>query len=260
MSRAAPSILTAAQVAAYERDGYLVLPGLISGEEAAALLQRLEDLILERLPRSPEIRLQVEPRLAEARLSGPALLSGLRKVERLAIDDAVFRRLSRDERLLDVARDLLGPDLKLFRDALMMKPAGHGSAKPYHQDSAYWRIEPRELGSFWIALDEAAPENGCMRVLPGSHRQGLVEHKRLADFQVEEDKLDTSNEVSVPLQPGDALFFHSMLLHATSPNRSKRPRRSMILSLMEAHSRWVGASEAKPEFPLLCGREYTGCV
>ena len=99
-----------------------------------------------------------------------------------------------------------------------------------------------------------------MRVLRGSHKWGELEHKHLGDFQVEEDKLDTSTEVIVPLQPGDALFFHSMLLHATSPNTSDKPRRAMIYSLMEAHSRWTGDPESKPEFPLLCGREYPGCV
>ena len=260
MSAETLSALTPEQVEQYHRDGYLVLRQLITPAEAGELLQRLEDLATGKLPLPSGINMQVEPVVQRGEAEAPSFLESLRKVERLAIEDDLFRRNSRDPRLLNIARDLLGPDLKLFRDALMMKPPHHGSAKPYHQDSVYWRIEPRELGSYWLALDEATPENGCMRVLRGSHQWGELEHKHLGDFQVEEDKLDTSTEVIVPLQPGDALFFHSMLLHATSPNTSDQPRRAMIYSLMEAHSRWTGDPQKKPEFPLLCGREYPGCV
>jgi phytanoyl-CoA hydroxylase len=156
-------------------------------------------------------------------------------------------------------QDLIGPDIKLFRDALMMKPPRHGSAKPYHQDSAYWQIDPPDLVSAWIALDDATLENGCMRVIPGSHRWGVVEHRHLQDYQVDEAALDTSTEVAVSLNAGGCLFFHSLLLHATAPNSSPYPRRSMIISVMSARSRYTGA-DPKPHFPLLRGREHAGAV
>jgi ectoine hydroxylase-related dioxygenase (phytanoyl-CoA dioxygenase family) len=152
----------------------------------------------------------------------------------------------------------LGPDIKLFRDALMMKPAHHGSAKPYHQDSAYWTIDPPDLASVWMALDNATLENGCMRVLPGSHAWGMMEHKHLEDFQVEEDRLDRSQEVAVPLKPGGCLVFHSLLLHATSPNTSDLSRRAMITSYMSAKSRFIG--DQKPDYMQICGHSYDGCV
>ena len=187
-------------------------------------------------------------------------LAAVRKVEQLVATDPLFGELARDPGILGVITSILGPDLKLFRDALMMKPAHHGSAKPYHQDSPYWPIEPPDLCSVWIALDEATVENGCMRVLPGSHRWGMLEHKHLEDYQVEEDRLDLSGEVSVPLAPGGALFFHSLLLHATSPNTSDRPRRAMVLSYMSARSRYTRDPATKPAYLLLQGREYPGCV
>ncbi|HTE19376.1 MAG TPA: phytanoyl-CoA dioxygenase family protein, partial [Armatimonadota bacterium] len=187
-------------------------------------------------------------------------LDSLRKVEALVENDSVFRSLASDPRLMGPITALLGPDIKLFRDALMMKPARHGSAKPYHQDSAYWAIDPPALCSAWIALDDATLENGCMRVLPGSHTWGVMEHKHLADFQVEEDRLDVSREVAVPLEAGGVLLFHSLLLHATNPNHSDRPRRGMICSYMSARSRYTGDPETKPPYLLLDGQEYEGAV
>ena len=252
--------LTAEQKKQYQEDGYLVFPELFAEADVARCLRRLEELVLERRPRPAEIRMQVEPVVerGEASASGP--LDALRKVECLVGNDDVFLALAKDPRLLGPVTDLLGPDIKLFRDALMMKPAHHGSAKPYHQDSAYWAIDPPDLCSAWIALDAATVENGCMRVLPGSHRWGVMEHKHLADFQVEEEQLDLSREVTVPLPPGGVLLFHSLLLHATSPNCSDFPRRAMIVSYMSARSRYTLPPETKPEYLLLQGREHPGAV
>jgi len=254
------SVLTPSQVSQYERDGYLVLPHLLTPEDARRLIDRVGDVVEERAPYDPRVAVQIEPGVRKGEAEAASFLASLRKVEKLCIYDEVFRELASDPRLMGVATDLLAPDIKLFRDALMMKPAHHGSKKPYHQDSAYWQIDPPELGSFWIALDEATLENGCMRVLPGSHRWGELEHTHRDDFQVDEEELDLSNEVAVPLPPGGALFFHSMLLHATSANESSRPRRAMIVSVMSAESRWTGDADRMPEFPLLHGREHPGCV
>jgi hypothetical protein len=269
--------LTPEQQSRYERDGYLVFDRLFAPAEVEGLLERLGEIIAAGDRRPPGIRLQVEPALQAAgmgewesgRAGDPVRSShspilpfshSLRKVEGLVENDDRFGALARDPRLIGIFSGLLGPDLKLFRDALMMKPPRHGSAKPYHQDSAYWAIDPPVLASVWLALDEATLENGCMRVLPESHRWGLLEHQHLDDFQVDETRLDTCGEVAVPLPPGGCLIFHSMLLHATSPNHSPTPRRSMIVSVMSAHSRWTGPPEKQPSFPLLAGQEYPGCV
>jgi ectoine hydroxylase-related dioxygenase (phytanoyl-CoA dioxygenase family) len=252
-------MVTPQQVEQYRRDGYLVFEELFRPEEVGALLRRLEELVLEQVPRPPGVRMQIEPAVQRGETAAPSPLEALRKVEGLVENDERFGALARDPRILDVMEALIGPDIKLFRDALMMKPPRHGSAKPYHQDSAYWSIDPPDLVSVWMALDDATLENGCMRVLPGSHTWGVVEHQHLADYQVDEEKLDTSGEVAVPLKAGGCLFFHSLLLHATAPNHSPHPRRSMIVSAMSARSRYTG-SGTKPDFPLLRGREHAGAV
>jgi len=254
-----PMSLTPQQIEQYRRDGYLVFEDLLRADEVKALLSCLEELVLERVPRPEGVRMQIEPAIRRGDAVAPSAMDALRKVEGLVEHVDAFVKLASDPRLLDVMQDLIGPDIKLFRDALMMKPPRHGSAKPYHQDSAYWQIDPPDLVSVWIALDDATLENGCMRVIPGSHQSGVMEHQHLQDYQVDETRLDTSNEVAVPLNAGGCLFFHSLLLHATAPNHSPYPRRSMIISAMSARSRYTGP-DPRPHFPLLRGREYAGAV
>jgi phytanoyl-CoA hydroxylase len=251
--------LTASQIEQYRRDGYLVFPELLSRGEVASLLSSLEELVLERVPRPEGVRMQIEPAIQRGEAAAPSPLDALRKVEGLVEHVDAFAKLAADPRVLDVMQDLVGPDIKLFRDALMMKPPRHGSAKPYHQDSAYWQIDPPDLVSAWIALDDATLENGCMRVIPGSHLGEIIEHQHLQDYQVDEAKLDTSREVAVPLDAGGCLFFHSRLLHATAPNHSPHARRSMIISAMSARSHYTGSGPT-PHFPLLRGREFAGAV
>jgi ectoine hydroxylase-related dioxygenase (phytanoyl-CoA dioxygenase family) len=252
-------VLTPPQIEQYHRDGFLVFEELFRPHEVAGLLSHLEDLVLKRVPCPEGIRMQVEPAVQRGEASAASPMERLRKVEGLVEHEEAFTRLAADSRVLDVMQDLIGPDIKLFRDALMMKPPRHGSAKPYHQDSAYWQIDPPDLVSVWMALDDATLENGCMRVIPGSHASGVLEHKHLQDYQVDEAELDTSHEVAVPLKSGGCLFFHSLLLHATAPNHSPHPRRSIIISAMSARSRYTGP-EPRPHFPLLRGREYPGAV
>lgn len=243
-----PKILSDAEIAAYRQDGYLAFDRLLTENEVEAILDRATKLAEN--PK-PGIRIQIEPRVARGEVEPPSKLDSIRKIEGLVEHDDLFLSLARHPLILGRVQDLVGTSLKMFRDALMMKPPHVGSEKPYHQDSAYWPIEPMDLCSAWIALDDAMPENGCMRVLPGSHRHGLIEHKHLRDFQVDESQLDLSNEVAVPLHRGGVLLFHSLLLHATSDNLSDKPRRAMIVSYMRGDSRFTGPPERTPNYLVL---------
>ena len=83
--------------------------------------------------------------------------------------DEVYRQLLYYEPLLDIAESLIGPNIQLFHDQALYKPARHGGEVPWHQDNGYWRCTPANLVSIWMALDDADEENGCMNVIPGSH-------------------------------------------------------------------------------------------
>ena len=238
-------LLSYVELAAYERDGYLAYDGLLPEFEIDALIGRM----LQRVEHPIEgVHIQMEPAAQRGEIQAYSKLDTIRKIEKLVEKDSLYLRLAKHPLILPRIQDILGERIRLFRDALMMKPARHGSAKPYHQDSAYWSITPTTLCSIWLALEDATPENGCMRVIPGSHREGPVEHQHLEDYMVTDDRIDYAREIAVPLKKGGVLFFHSMLLHATSPNTSEYSRRAMVVSYMGALHTWAGPPAEEPAF------------
>lgn len=243
----------------YDRNGYWVVHDVLHPDEVSALLERAREYTHGGRPPG-HIYMQTEPRVerGELRVEHPG--DAIRKIEGLVTNDDLFAALARHERILEVIEVLLGPDIKLFRDALMQKPPQVGSAKGMHQDSPYWPIEPMALCSVWLALDEATAENGCMTVLPGQHRRGPLPHVNVTDdYIIEEGMIDESDAVLVPLPPGGGLFFHSLLPHGTAPNHSTRWRRAMVLSYMSARSLYTGEGDG-PVYVHIQGRGYPGCV
>src|SRR5439155_10060136 len=110
----------------------------------------------------------------------------------------------------------------------LLKPPLVGSEKPWHQDMAYFGWSPPEkvLG-VWIALDPAMRENGCMQVIPGSNRAGPVPHVHARDCQIADERAEPERSLIVPLAPGGALFFTSLVHHGTPPNESPLRRRAL---------------------------------
>jgi phytanoyl-CoA hydroxylase len=155
--------------------------------------------------------------------------------------------------------------VKLFESQLFMKPPG-GVEKPYHQDSAYFTIEPMALVTCWSALDDVTVANGSMWVIPGSHLGGVVDHGEpwqigdRIDKRVPASAMDLASEVPMVMPAGSCSFHHSLLLHSSRPNRTNHSRRGFAVHYMTARSRWTNPSKPAPNYRLLRGREYPGCV
>ena len=135
--------------------------------EVKALHQRLEDIGNEVVP-FPAGYVQIEPLVESGRLAeDPVRFNNVRKIWNLTRYDELFKEYARHPAILDVVHSLIGPDLKIYVDQTLCKPPRVGSAKPPHQDSAYWtNIDPPNLVICWMALDDATEENGCMRFIP----------------------------------------------------------------------------------------------
>jgi len=202
---------------------------------------------------------QVEPEFAEAAKKDPNVAKLARKFSAVVERSVIFRKYLLKEKLVHIINDILGPDVLLFRDVLMMKPAKVGSKMPWHQDSNYWPIRPTDLCSVWTALDEATIENGCMRVVPGSHKFDLIPSKQTGTPFLMDEQVDVSKAVDVPLKPGSSLVFHSKLLHGSEPNRSDKPRRAFITSFMSAKSKQI-ENRFRMRYFLVSGRTHPGCV
>lgn len=129
--------------------------------------------------------------------------------------------------VLDVVEALIGPDILVYNVTYIIKEANTPTHVSWHQDLTYWGLDSDEQVSLWLALSDASVEAGCMRVIPGSHRQGRLNHitgekddnnvlfqnQRVAD-------IDESQALACPLRPGQASLHHGWLLHASAPNRT----------------------------------------
>lgn len=251
--------LTPKQLETYHQDGYLVVEDLVTPEELVALRERLREYT-HGGRENPGLIFQVEPRIQRGELKVAQWGDGIRKIDGLVQHDDRFRRLGTHPNLLSILEPILGPDIKMFRNSLLLKPPEIGSQKGWHQDSPYWPIEPMELCSCWFPLDDATPENGCMVVLPGWHKKGPMPHRAVTDdYVIVEDQIDPSQAVVCPMKAGSGLFFHSLLPHYTAPNRSDKWRRAIALSYMSAKSRYTGEGEGPVYFPIQ-GRTFPGCV
>lgn len=153
--------------------------------------------------------------------------------------DDTYGLLTKSHRMIDTADALLDGDAPVchFHSKLMQKEPKVGGAWEWHQDYGYWYknefLYPDQMISIMIAITEANKENGCMQVIKGTHKMGRIEHG-FAGEQVGASQhyvdlaLKTNELIYVELMPGDALIFHSNLLHRSEANLSDKARWSMI--------------------------------
>jgi ectoine hydroxylase-related dioxygenase (phytanoyl-CoA dioxygenase family) len=150
--------------------------------------------------------------------------------------DGIYGMFARCNRMVDAAEQILEDEAYHYHSKMIMKEAKVGGAWTWHQDYGYWYqngVLFPNLTSVMVAVDKASRENGCLQVIPGSHRLGRIEHvlsgdQAGADTDRVEHILERLDLVYCEMQPGDTLFFHSNLLHRSDRNLSEHPRWSMI--------------------------------
>jgi phytanoyl-CoA hydroxylase len=248
-----PQVLTPEQIEQYEELGYFVVENLFDPQEVREMLDECESILRGDFGELFKGAVQIDP-------GSTGEIKAERKVSAVVERSVTFRKHLLNDALVSRLQDILGPDILLFRDILMLKPALVGSKMPWHQDSNYWPIDPMELCSVWTALDPATSENGCMQVIPGSHKLGVIP-TRPGMPSLEDDQIDLAKAIEVPMAPGSSLFFHSLLLHGSEPNHSDKHRRAFITSFMSAHSRRTeGKGDTRQRYFLVSGQTYEGCV
>ena len=157
--------------------------------------------------------------------------------------DTWFLNVARIPEIVDMVEQLIGPDIALWNSSFFAKPARKGSRTPWHQDGRYWPIRPLATCSVWIAVDRSTTENGCLRVLPGSHRQrrlmahGINGAEGLSlPLELADSEYDESEARDIELEQGQVSLHDVFLAHGSEPNRSDRPRRGMTLRYMPTTS------------------------
>ena len=205
----------------YEEDGYIIIRNLFSKDEIEALSNKAHnDLQLDKAASSMD--------------------DGKGNAVRLSLwnhpGDGVYGMFARCKKQVDTVEELLGGEVYHYHSKMVLKDAKVGGAWAWHQDYGYWYqnglLFP-DLMSVMIAVDRATKENGCLQVIRGSHKMGRVNHilsgdQAGADLERVNEVLKVREKVYCEMEPGDALFFHCNLLHASDQNKSENSRWSMI--------------------------------
>jgi hypothetical protein len=201
----------------YERDGYVSSVDIIDADDAARHRLAMEN--------------------AEAKIGSLHYKTKVHTILRSPLQLATMPRV------LDIVERLIGPDILLYNVTYIVKEAGSKSHVSWHQDLTYWGLSHDDQVSMWLALSPATAVSGCMRMIPGSHANGRLDH------EVTEDKtnvlfqgqtvpcVNESDAVMCPLEPGQASFHHGWTLHASMPNNSHDRRIGLNVQFLAAHVR-----------------------
>lgn len=213
--------LTTDEVRAFKTDGLLFPKPALSADEAAAALAQLE---------------RYESN------SGGTVNGKWRYKSHLVFP--WINRLMRLPQLLELVEPLLGPDLMVWTSHLYPKEPGDGRFISWHQDSAHWGLDSEQIVTLWLALTPVTEENGCMRMLPGTHRKGIVDHEDTWDpdniltrGQTITNGIDEDLAVSVELAAGQCSLHHVNMFHASHPNTSDARRVGLALRYITPQAR-----------------------
>lgn len=218
--------LSDADIALYRRDGLIIPEYQLPDRNLADVREALDRVLAANPDRRPENLMNVHMTESPEGIHG----------------DPAFMALARHPALVDMVAALIGENIILWGCALFCKPAGTGLEVPWHQDGQYWPIRPLATCTVWLALDHSAPDNGCMRYIPGSHSDGLRSHHAddadtLALNQVlDHDAFDAGIARDIELKPGRMSLHDVHLIHGSNPNTSGRRRAGVAIRYMPASS------------------------
>ncbi|HEV7298390.1 MAG TPA: phytanoyl-CoA dioxygenase family protein [Tepidisphaeraceae bacterium] len=221
-----PDAIDAAAIRRFHEDGFIAVENVLTQDEVAEYLKVIHETIL-----ADDGSLDVvhyEPGVDGSKLSPAERVLAVRKLFKFVDKVPGLARAAAHPVLMGIGQRLMEAELILLQDMALLKPPGGGAEKPWHQDTAYFRIKPLDsvLGT-WIALDAATLDNGCMHAIPGTHKLGPQAHYHDRDCQLPDDRIDVSKDVAIPLKPGGAMFFSGLLWHGTPPNHSQSRRQAM---------------------------------
>lgn len=203
----------------YDQDGYIVLEKLFTTEEVLRFKQEAARVLEEN---------------AANRAGGGVFLG-------MAAASPLFKEAAKHPKLVEILKEVFSDKVIFMSDKLVYKNATTSFRSPWHQDYAYWKGSNKL--SVWIALDDAAPENGCLKFIPGSHLLGDIDHTGEAEnaseigfgHRLSESDIDASKVIDMPVSKGDAVIFHDQLFHTSYPNTSGKDRWALISTYKDGH-------------------------
>ncbi|MGH9326853.1 MAG: phytanoyl-CoA dioxygenase family protein [Terriglobia bacterium] len=174
----------------------------------------------------------------------------------------VFQMVSHPK-VLDAVESVLGPNLMVWSSQWFPKMPGDKTYISWHQDATYWGLRPPNVTTAWIALSESCPENGCMRVIPGSQDGPLLpqmetyaQDNALSRGQEIAVAVEESRAVDLVLQPGEMSLHHIGIVHGSNANKSEKPRIGLAVRFITPEV--VQDGDARPIVLLVRGKDEFG--
>lgn len=210
---------------AYLQDGYAQFNAFLDEPSTKELDQRLQHFINTTVPKLPTDQVFYENK------NDPLTL---KQIQHLELHDSWFHELFTESPFRQLAETLLGGECVPMNLQYFNKYPGANQPTPPHQDGYYFMITPCEAVTMWLALDDVDHENGCIRYLPGSHRDGLLPHARTTTLGFSQgiakyfQQHDSNREIPMHASPGDLLAHHALTIHRADANTSKKRHRRAI--------------------------------
>ena len=199
----------------YDRDGFVVVRQLLSQTALAELKDNLDRYVRDVVPTLSD---------ADAFYDDRSRPETLKQMQHMGVDP-YFQNYVHEPAWNELASVLVGEQAFADQPEWFNKPPGTRHVTPPHQDNYYFCLQPANVVTIWLALDKVDAENGCLRYLSGSHRDGFRNHARSRILGFSQGITDYSSddfirEVAVPLEPGDAVAHHGMTVHRADANMS----------------------------------------
>jgi ectoine hydroxylase-related dioxygenase (phytanoyl-CoA dioxygenase family) len=236
----------------YIENGYLILPSVLGPSELEVLRSALAEVLAE----AEGLQANNE----KFALSQPAKDTGRRYVKRVYHPIArheAFRQLVFHEKILDVLEELIGPDITLNHTKLNLKPPAEGANFQWHQDYPFFPHTNFDLVAVSIFMDDSDESNGCLQVIPGSHKLGPLEHDFSESGQAYGSEVhdktvfaDDSAWVNVEVPAGSVVMHHGCMLHSSAANQSNRARSSFVFEYNATDARQVAGATGAPGWGL----------
>lgn len=226
----------------YDTNGYLLVPGLFSRDEADAF-RREGHALIDRISEHDN----VEATWGSAKTVAAGMETRLQHCHNVEFHSGMFTRLIVDPRLTNIAAALIGsPNVQLHHTKLFIKPPERGSPFPMHQDHPFFPHEQHSMIAAIVHFDDAPEEKGCLRVVPRSHTLGPIEHDPTGSFHLPVDDYPLDSAVALPARAGDVLFFSYLTIHGSGVNGSHEARTTLLIQMRDPADRAVygGAREA----------------
>lgn len=230
------SLLSDVELARFERDGYIIVNKMVAVEVLAAMSAYVDEA-LSPLMAPVEFEADVQYPGAPADRDAPGG-STPRRLFNAYTRDCVFRDWARSSELTQRIAQLIGSKHLVLsqnhHNCIMTKHPGYSSATLWHQDIRYWSFDRPQLVNAWLAIGEESMINGCMSVLPGSHKltldRGRLDSALFLRTDLEENRALLATEIPVLLYPGEVLFFDCQLFHAAGRNGSDQIKKSLVFT------------------------------